>query len=85
MSQFDFLLADKLMDTNVDETLRWVDERDRLRQAGLLRPPWLSRQYHRRAYQLGGLLVALGERMKRDRIPQPPVLDGQMSQKKPSI
>lgn len=85
MSQFDFLLADRLMETNVDEALRWVDERDRLRQAGLLRLPWLLRQYHRRAYQLGGLLVALGERIKRDRTPQPPVLDGQMSRKQPSI
>jgi hypothetical protein len=82
MSQYDFLLGDRLMQTNVEEAQRWVAGRNRLRQAGLLREAQLSRQLRRHAHRLGGMLVALGERMKRLSLPQAQAFDPQLSKDK---
>ena len=53
-----------LMDTMVEERLREAEARRLLRLAGLGRRGWLLRQGRRLLYQVGRVLVILGQRLQ---------------------
>jgi len=62
--------AQRLMEMRVEEALRAAELHRLLREAGIQRQGWLSRPGCWLLYQLGRLLVALGQRLqKRFQVP----------------
>ncbi len=63
--------ADLIVESRVREAEHQAEIRNMLRQAGLLRQDWFSRQAHQLMRLLGRLLVTLGQRLKQYQSPQP--------------
>ena len=72
-------LAKVLMDMNVQEVARRRERRRLLREAGVHKRGWLSRQGCWLLCQLGRLLVALGQQLEQYGQPGILLLEGQVN------
>jgi len=70
-------LAKKIAAMRVEEARRRLEVRCLLREAGIDRRGWVSRQSSWALCQLGRLLVALGRRLERYGLPPAMSLEGQ--------
>jgi len=79
LSALDLYVAERTMHLQVEEHLQWAAGHRLLRQAGIQQRGWAFQRGRWLLYQLGHLLVALGERLRQYDLPSSHPLEGQMS------
>lgn len=65
MSYLEYRSGETLMDMRLEGSQNWALDRAQLRQAGLTRQPWMSRQRHRLADRASRLTVTLTSALER--------------------